>query len=225
MLGHMTKDYLPRKLRRWSFIVVIMLSCMLLTYLYFLISALRKFYLTEEEERNIRICNESSRPTLISFTGHIHRSQTRRDLYALRNESGVIILKNGETNQVTKEGAGAALEILAKTSAFSAVGRGDNLFSYRLSEVMACGSIPVVYADDWMLPFGKDLINWTDAAVVIREADTLQTISILSQIPAEQRCRMREKALEIYRKYIETGRGTVQGIIENFELSAQKLYQ
>jgi hypothetical protein len=75
------------------------------------------------------------------------------------------------------------------------------------------------------LPFGRDLINWTDAAVVIREADTLQTISILSQIPAEQRCRMREKALEIYRKYIETGRGTVQGIIENFELSAQRLYQ
>lgn len=193
--------------------------------MFVLISALRKFYLTEDEERNIKSCNESSRPTLISFTGHIHRSQTRRDLYTLRNESGVLILKNGETNQVTREGAGAALEILAKTSAFSAVGRGDNLFSYRLSEVMACGSIPVIYADDWLLPFGNPLINWTEAAVVIREADTLQTIRILSQIPAEQRCRMRQNALEIYRKYIETGRGTVQGIIENFELSAHTNYQ
>ena len=143
----------------------------------------------------------------------------------MNNGSDVIVLKGGQAGKVTNEGVGRAFEILAKTSAFSAVGRGDNLFSYRLSEVMACGSIPVVYADDWMLPFGKDLINWTDAAVVIREADTLQTISILSQIPAEQRCRMREKALDIYRKYIETGRGTVQGIIENFELSTQQHYQ
>jgi hypothetical protein len=85
---------------------------------------------------------------------------------------------------------------------------------------MACGSIPVVYADDWLLPFGKDLINWTEAAVVIREADTLKTVSILSQISMEQRCRMRQKGLEIYRKYVETARGTINGIIENFELSA-----
>lgn len=188
----------------------------------FLISALRKFYLTDDEERNIKSCNESSRPTLISFIGHVHRSQSRRDLHTLNNGSDIIVLKGGQANQVTNEGVGRAFEILAKTSAFSAVGRGDNLFSYRLSEVMACGSIPVIYADDWLLPFGDHLINWTEAAVVIREADTLQTINILSQIPTEQRCRMRQKALDIYRKYIETGRGTIQGIIENFELSAQQ---
>lgn len=97
---------------------------------------------------------------------------------------------------------------------------GDNLFSYRFSEVMACGSIPVVYADGWVFPFGKDLINWTDVAVIINEDDILKTISILSQISEEQRCRMRQKVVEIYRKYIETGRGTIMGIIENFELSA-----
>ena len=215
----MTKGCLPRKFRRSRFILL-MISFNLLTIRCFLISALRKFYLTEEEERNIKTCNESSRPTLISFIGHVHRSQSRRDLHTLNNGSDIIVLKGGQAGKVTNEGVGRAFEILAKTSAFSAVGRGDNLFSYRLSEVMACGSIPVVYADDWLLPFGKDLIDWTEAAVIIREADTLQTISILSQIPAEKRCQMRQNALNIYRKYIETGRGTVQGIIETFETSA-----
>lgn len=96
---------------------------------------------------------------------------------------------------------------------------GDNLFSYRFTEVLSCGSIPVVYADNWLLPFGKGLINWTDAAVIIPEADTLDTVNILSKISAEQRCRMRQKAYEVYRKYMKTGTGVIQGIIENFELS------
>jgi hypothetical protein len=85
---------------------------------------------------------------------------------------------------------------------------------------MACGSVPVVYADGWMFPFGKNLINWTEAAVIIHEEDIFKTISILSQISEQERCRMRQKVLEIYRKYIETGRGTILGIIENFELLA-----
>jgi hypothetical protein len=103
----------------------------------------------------------------------------------------------------------------------SHVATGDNLFSYRFTEIISCGSIPVVYADNWLLPFGKDLINWTDAAVVIPEAETLDTVNILSRISVEQRCRMRQTVYEMYQKYMETGRGVVRGIIENFELSMQ----
>jgi hypothetical protein len=76
-----------------------------------------------------------------------------------------------------------------------------------------------VYADNWLLPFGKDLINWTEAAVIIPEAETLDTVNILSKISVEQRCRMRQKVYEMYRKYMETGRRVIRGIIENFELS------
>jgi hypothetical protein len=86
---------------------------------------------------------------------------------------------------------------------------------------MACGSIPVVYADDWFLPFGAYLLNWTEAIVLIREQNISNTINILSQISMEQRCHMRQRTVEIYRKYIETGRGTVEGIIENFERQAE----
>jgi Exostosin family len=102
---------------------------------------------------------------------------------------------------------------------FSLFVTGDNLFSYRFTEIISCGSIPVVYADDWLLPFGKDLIDWTEAAVVIPEAETLDTVNILSKISVEKRCRMRQKVYEVYRKYMQTGRGVIQGIIENFELS------
>lgn len=99
--------------------------------------------------------------------------------------------------------------------------KGDNLFSYRFSEVMGCGAIPVVYADDWMLPFGGALINWTNEAVVrIPENKTNLTKAILSRISLADRCQMRQRALELYRTYIATGRGTIRGIIENFESAA-----
>jgi Exostosin family len=182
--------------------------------------AVRKIFLSETEENNINTCNESSRPLLISFSGHVHRSQTRRDLYDLRNESaGIVILKSGEKSSLLPmEDNIEKFEVLGKLSSFSAAGRGDNLFSYRFSEVIASGSIPVVYADDLLLPFGKELVNWTDAAVVIREVDTNYTVQILSQIPYEARCLKRKKLRTIHKNYLQTGRGVIRGIIETLEL-------
>jgi hypothetical protein len=184
---------------------------------------LRKFHLTKKEEDDIQFCNESARPILISFSGHVSRSQTRRDLFSINNGTQVLILRDQQAQSYFNiSDPGLAYSKLAKMSSFSAVGRGDNLFSYRFSEVMACGSIPVVYSDDWMLPFGEALINWTEVAVVIREVDTLNTVSILSNISLEDRCKRRQRALQIYRLYIETGTGTIDGIIETFERSAKQ---
>jgi Exostosin family len=186
------------------------------------ISALRKFHLTPKEEDDIKFCNESARPYLISFSGHISRSQTRRDLFSINNGTQVLVLRDQQAQSYFNvSDPGVAYSTLAKMSSFSAVGRGDNLFSYRFSEVMACGSIPVVYADDWMLPFGDALINWSDVAVVIREAETINTVSIISNISLEDRCKRRQRALHIYKRYIETGTGTIQGIIETLERSAE----
>jgi hypothetical protein len=74
---------------------------------------------------------------------------------------------------------------------------------------------------DWLLPFGKDLINWTDAAVIIPEARNFghgQIFCRRSRRNSDVECV--RKAYAMYGKYMETGRGVVLGIIENFELSA-----
>ena len=95
---------------------------------------------------------------------------------------------------------------------------GDNLFSYRFAEVMSLASIPVIYADDWLLPFGLPLINWTEAAVIIPETKANQSAEILSNISLDQRCQMRQRTLEIFNTYMKTGRGTIRGLVENLEL-------
>eukprot|EP00548_Thalassiothrix_antarctica_P018458 CAMPEP_0194198592 /NCGR_PEP_ID=MMETSP0154-20130528/77851_1 /TAXON_ID=1049557 /ORGANISM="Thalassiothrix antarctica, Strain L6-D1" /LENGTH=183 /DNA_ID=CAMNT_0038923401 /DNA_START=756 /DNA_END=1304 /DNA_ORIENTATION=- len=110
--------------------------------------------------------------------------------------------------------------LLSKASSFSAAAKGTNLFSYRFSEVMSCGSIPVVYADDWMLPFGSSLVDWREIAVIIREEDVFRSEQILSSIPPKQVCRMRRNMIGFFRTYMETGRGIIRGIIDTFELQA-----
>jgi len=37
---------------------------------------------------------------------------------------------------------------------------GDSLYSYRLMEVLSAGSIPIIIADDWVLPFRSTLFEW-----------------------------------------------------------------
>jgi hypothetical protein len=72
-------------------------------------------------------CNELSRPTLFSFTGQLSGSQTRKDLYTLRNETGVVIGERGELFSSTSLGTmdeKLAYQMLSKRSAFSATPRG-----------------------------------------------------------------------------------------------------
>ena len=67
-----------------------------------------------------------------------------------------------------RAGTGRYQELMSRTT-FALCPRGDALFSYRFSEALSFGAVPVVLADGWVLPFG-DLIDWSGAVVVVPEA-------------------------------------------------------
>jgi hypothetical protein len=83
---------------------------------------------------------------------------------------------------------------------------------------MSCGSIPVVYSDEWVYPFSRHLLNWSEALVIIPEIKANDTLEILQSISVDQRCRMRQRVLEWYDKYLATGEATIRGIVESLEL-------
>lgn len=85
---------------------------------------------------------------------------------------------------------------------------------------MSCGAIPVVYADNWKLPFGDRLINWSSLAVRIPENQANRTLEHLSRIPQDEICAMRERVKTFYDKYMRNGTAVIRGVIENFELKA-----
>jgi hypothetical protein len=170
---------------------------------------LKKCDLTKEQRNEIYTCEaEEKRSVLLSFVGNIFRKHCRRLLVKLNNDKDVIV----------KRGIAEPPQTLALASIFGAAPRGDNLFTYRFTEQLSCGTIPVIYADGWVLPFRLD---WSEAAVIIPERNASLSVVILKAIPKEQRCRMRQRGLEIYEKYMKDAKGTIQGVVDRLELQVK----
>jgi hypothetical protein len=116
------------------------------------------------------------------------------------------------------------LRNLAVDSIFSATPRGDNLFSYRFTEAMSCGSIPVVHADHWVYPFSPLLLNWSSIVVILPESRASETVTFLRSISLEERCQRRRQVVEIYDRYMKTGDATIHGLIDSLELLAPEYF-
>jgi len=174
----------------------------------------KQITLTKQQVKDIENCNEESRPLLYTFAGSFRRGNVRKELLQFHNGNDVLVVNDTRVVNMTFE------DFLTKAK-FAGTPKGDNLFSYRFTEAMSAGAIPVVHADDWVLPFSSKLINWNKCAVLIPEAQVRQTISILSSIPESIRCEMRKCVLEAYQQYMSSPGRTIQGIIKSLELAKQ----
>jgi Exostosin family len=181
--------------------------------------ALQTCNLTEQQRNQIMTCDaENNRKYLLTYSGQM-RTQVRKDLSKLNNDKDILIQNSRRVSDKK-----ARFQDWASASIFSAAPRGDNLFSYRFSEVMSCGSIPVVHADFWVYPFVPELIDWGSVAVIIPEALSNQTLDILHNISLQDRCLRRQRVLEIFEKYFKTGEGIITGIIDSIEARAPKYH-
>ena len=126
---------------------------------------------------------------------------TRRELYqTLHNPAeGRILMQPGPfRNQYPH----LDYHKIIQESIFSATPLGDNLFSYRFTEVLSSGAIPVLLADGWVLPFHPLLVDWNECVVMVPETRINETLHILQAISPKQRCRMRRKCYEMYTRYM-----------------------
>jgi hypothetical protein len=170
---------------------------------------------------NCKAESSSNRPYLFTFTGNFRHS-VRQALQPLHNGKDVIIQSHydgGENNLTTSkfDNAQGKYTKLLTQSLFGAAPRGDNLYTYRFGEILSAGAIPVVYADEWVLPFGPQLVDWNEWVVRIPERDAARTLDYLGNITNAKRCVMRQTAYKFWKTYMATGKGIVQGIVESLE--------
>jgi hypothetical protein len=170
--------------------------------------------LDEVQKERIQDCDESSRPYKLSFIGNF-RHFIRTELQFLHNGDTFIVLNNTELNQQRPNET--YTDILAK-SQFAATPRGDNLFTYRFTEALASGAIPVVLADHWVLPFRPELVDWTGCAITIPEGRAITTEYVVNAISSEEICRRRQRCYQIYETYIMSATKTVTAIVDGLEL-------
>lgn len=160
--------------------------------------AIKPINLTTVERNEISSCQE--RKYLFSFQGR--RGFGRENLQKFANETDMYIRvydeRDSYKSDIRTDGTDSNnFKGIMKQSTFAGAPRGDLLFSYRFSEIMSAGAIPVVYADNWLLPFNEHIIDWSKCAVFISESDYSKTGEILRSISVEKRCDM-QKWLVVY---------------------------
>jgi Exostosin family len=178
--------------------------------------------LTAGEKRDIARCAaEANRPYLFSFVGSV-RNKGRGELVKLHDMSqGIVSLPLFRYRMELASGGGGtnvSFTDLLRQSVFAAAPAGDNRFSYRFTEVLSAGAIPVVHSDMWVLPFRPELVNWSECLLHLPESTIPHTIGILRNVSAERRCQMRQHCREIYTAYMLDGIGTIRGIVDGMEL-------
>jgi Exostosin family len=180
--------------------------------------AVNPISLSNPQRQAILTCDSEAiehRPYLLTFVGSIWRGPVRQHLSKLHNGNDVIILGSDDIQNET-------FASLLQKSSFAATPRGDNLFSYRFTEALSAGAVPVVHADSWRLPFHPKLVDWSKCAVVIPERQYNQTLDILRRISRDERCRMRQYCYEVYHKYLANPEANMAGLIQSLEVMQKR---
>lgn len=141
------------------------------------------------------------RDILASFQG-APSHPVRQALAALSGEPGFVVrlvdprqhMGRIDAERGTTDGA---YEELLDRSLFSFVPRGDALFSYRLLEVMARGSIPVILSDGWVPPFDR-LIDWDSIALRVHHDAVAQIPGILGALRQDEIKRLQACVRRVY---------------------------
>jgi hypothetical protein len=196
--------------------------------------AVKPAHLSQQEINAIQSCKAdvigSTEASNSSFERPILLSHKATNWGANPVRHAITRLKTGRSDVVTLDTRenfpmeGMTYESMLVESKFAAVTSGDCLFSFRFSEVLSAGAIPVIYANGWVLPFSRDLIPWDDYMVVIDESKTMDTISILESISVEERCRLRKRGREVYERYVKDRSANLQGVIDTLEARRLRMH-
>lgn len=160
---------------------------------------------------------------LCSFMGCIdepyYRSSIRKNIYKIissQNSLKVFISVNNDwffreetfglnLNKFISENVKKYNNVLSN-SVFSLCPEGSGPNTIRLWESMSVGSIPVLFANDWVKPIIKEY-DWSDLCITIGESETNNLIDILKSISHNRICELSRNCINAYNifKNLHTG--------------------
>ena len=136
------------------------------------------------------------RSLLLFFKGGKTDSGLRHELVKLHNPTrGIIAVGSDDTEWPY----GASMQ----DSRFAAAPRGAGLDSYRLSEVMQYGCIPVIIADGYVPPFAS-LLDWRKFSIAVGEGSIETLPVILAAISTGARVRMARHSALVWEEFLSS---------------------
>lgn len=101
-------------------------------------------------------------------------------------------------------GRAPSYDEVMRRSVFTLCPAGYGRWSYRFIEALLAGSIPVLLADDYVLPFA-DRIRWDDYGVVVPESRSIEVVELLRALPAERVATMQANILRDRATFLRDG--------------------
>jgi len=176
--------------------------------------------------KNIRVANLTNPKYLLTFRGR-DTHEVRQDLGQAfakveRPDVAVEVIHRPKFDYVVTAHEQARFGELSDT-AFMLLPRGKEKWSYRFTEAILAGSIPVVIADGLTLPY-EELIDWSEASISIPEEKATDADGIMQMLPtdADKILSMRKKVCEIRDKYFASGKLRAEAMLLDAEALVQK---
>lgn len=101
---------------------------------------------------------------------------------------------------------------------FALIVEGFGYHSFRLTEVMAAGAIPVIIIDHYTLPY-NDLLDWDEFSVRVPEHRMLEIPDILAKISDEKRQQMQERVVFVYENFFRSLGYQVHAALESVRVN------
>jgi hypothetical protein len=133
----------------------------------------------------------------LTFKGRFSTSKVREELGKLHDpENGIVIVDSSlkESDQYSYEG-------VMSDSVYTLIVRGDAEFSYRFSEAVCSGAIPILIADGWVPPF-ESLVPFEMYGSAFMESDIREMVSVLRKNTADKAKQMQSEALRFCYRHI-----------------------
>lgn len=93
-------------------------------------------------------------------------------------------------------------QILEKTT-FCLIARGVRLSQPNFIEAMAAGCIPVIMADNYVMPF-SEILDWNLASIQIRESDLHSVMSVLKAVSKQKVMELQKHVKFFYDRYFSS---------------------
>ena len=137
--------------------------------------------------RHMHATTAQNRSIFIGFKGSLDTHSLRKQIQeALHNSAADVHILGSNDDSLEY------WELLSR-SKFALIVRGHVSFSYRFSEVVCSGAVPVLISDDWVVPF-NEVFPFEGNGIRILEANALQMVSVLSVIAEENITRLSRNA-------------------------------
>eukprot|EP01012_Entosiphon_sulcatum_P022908 TRINITY_DN27888_c0_g1_i1.p1 TRINITY_DN27888_c0_g1~~TRINITY_DN27888_c0_g1_i1.p1 ORF type:complete len:829 (+),score=166.57 TRINITY_DN27888_c0_g1_i1:113-2599(+) len=166
-------------------------------------------HLPPDNNYNRSCPHQSRRSLLASFKGKVYKvgksAELRKAVIRMHDGEEIVAIAPCDTNFVSPLFCSNATSNLSYTelmcaSAFALVPRGRRLGTFRLLEVMSAGAVPVLFADDLVLPF-DDMLPWAHVVITVPEANVDATLHVLRAYSPERIRTLRENAAQLFQRY------------------------